>query len=216
MGGGSSRPGEAAAPAEVFLVAEDGEGFTGSKLNVGQGVIYRDVLVFPQQRKGEPFYRSEAVPHSRLHEGTHRTAFFDVNAPRERHRAEFLKELDDEASARETQDTAIAEAWTGSDAVVGFTRSDEESPRHQDLATAAPAGTVSSQTATSCPSTDSSNLHNPDIADLLFELRGSWAQQAEIYFPHLTTISTERNSQALALAWGEVHPTPAAGGGGRA
>ena len=212
MGGGSSRPGEAAAPAEVFAVAEeDGEGFTGSKLNVGQRVIYRDVLVFPQQRKGEPFYRSEVVPHSRLHEGTHRTAFFDVNAPRARHRAAFLKELDDEASAREAQDTAIAEAWTGSDAVVGFR--DKESPRHQDLATAAPAGTVSSQTATSCPSTDSSN---PDIADLLFELRGSWAQQAEIYFPHLTTISTERNSQALALAWGEVHPTPAAGGGGRA
>ena len=211
MGGGSSRPGEAAAPAEVFSVAEDGEGFTGSKLNVGQGVIYRDVLVFPQLRKGEPFYRSEVVPHSRLHEGTHRTAFFDVNAPRARHRAAFLKELDDEASAREAQDTAIAEAWTGSDAVVGFR--DKESLRHQDLATAAPAGTVSSQTPTSCASTDSSN---PDIADLLFELRGSWAQQAEIYFPHLTTISTERNSQALALAWREVHPAPAAGGKGRA
>ena len=46
--------------------------------------------------------------------------------------------------------------------------------------------------------------------DLILTMMGPWSRQAEQYAPYVTTVSTERKSEATALTWAAVNNNPLA------
>lgn len=156
---------------------------------------HRDVLVFDENSCAA--YRPENVDGLMKHDGTHRTSFFDFKGPRARHRADFLRELDEE---RERSDTQSHQD-----------RHDLHAHGYQSISVEAAERILHqiSQSGSAIVSTGSfdsraSRAEKKKPHDLVMEFSGTWAQRAEVHVPHRITISTERKAEAPALRWAQA------------